>query len=117
MSEITPDELSTRLQADDGETIRFRVTEDDVTVVPASAVISFGLGIEESTNPDFDSLTDTLNDPDASIPTPCSVIDAFPNPASFERWAPEISDAALVEIAVEKVSSLSKQAARPHVGK
>ena len=102
---------------EDGETIRFRVTEDDVTVVPASAVISFGLGIEESANPDFDSLKDSLNAPDASIPTTCSVINAFPNSASFERWAAEISEAALVEITVEKAFSLSKQATRTHVGK
>ena len=99
-----------------GETIRFRVTEDDVTVTPASAVISFGLGIEESTNPDFDSLKDTLNAPDASIPTTCSVTNAFPDSASFERWAAEISEAAVVEITVEKAFSLSKQAARTHIG-
>jgi hypothetical protein len=100
----------------DGETIRFRVTEDDVTVVPASAVISFGLGIEESTNPDFNSIKDTLNAPDASIPTTCSVINAFPDSASFERWAAEISEATLMEITVEKAFSLSKRAARAHVG-
>ena len=101
----------------DGEIIRFRVTDDGVTVTPASAVISFGLGTEESTNPDFDSLKDSLNAPDASTPTTCSVINAFPDSASFERWAAEISEAALVEITVEKAFSLSKQAARTHVGK
>ncbi|WP_101297964.1 organomercurial lyase [Halegenticoccus soli] len=100
-----------------GVTIRFRVTEDGVTVVPTSAVISFGLGIKESTNPDFDSVKDTLNAPDAPIPTTCAVTNAFPDSASFERWAAEISEAALVELSVEKAFSLSKQAARTHVGK
>lgn len=99
----------------EGETIRFRVTEDDVTVVPTSAVISFGLGIEESTNPDFGSLKDTLNAPDASIPTTCSVINAFPDSSSFERWVAEVSEAALVEITVEKAFDLSKRAVRAHV--
>ena len=100
----------------DGEAIHFRVAEDDVTVVPATAVISFGLGIEESTNPDFNSLKDTFNAPDASIPTTCSVTTAFPDSTSFERWAAEISEAAVVEITVEQAFPLSKQAARTQVG-
>lgn len=98
-----------------GETVRFHVTDDEVTVTPTSAVVSFGLGLEESTDPDLDSLDDFLNDPDAPIPTTCSVINAFPDSEAYERWAADVSNAAVMALDVEAVFALSRQAAQSHV--
>lgn len=99
----------------DGETVRFRVTDDEVTVAPTSAVVSYGLGLEESTE-DLDSIKDTLNDPDSPIPTTCSVINAFPDSETYERWAENISQAAVMKLSPEEVLSLSQQAVQSHIG-
>lgn len=98
-----------------GETVHFRVTEDEVAVTPESAVVSFGLGLEESADPDLDSLKETFNDPDVPIPTTCSVINAFEDSAAYEDWATGISDAAVMELDVETMFALSKQTVRSHV--
>lgn len=96
------------------ETIHFHVTGDEVTVTPTSTVVSFGIGLEESTNPDLDSIRDKLNDPDTSIPTTCSVINAFPNSVAYEHWAEDVSEAAVMELDVETLFSLSQEAVRSH---
>jgi hypothetical protein len=98
-----------------GETIHFHASEDEVTVTPKHAVVSFGLGLEESADPDLDSFKDTFNDPDAPIPTTCSVINAFPDSAAYEEWAAGVTDAAVMELDIETVFDLSKQAVRSHV--
>lgn len=98
-----------------GETVHFRVIEDEVTVTPTNTVISFGLGLEESTDPDLDSLRDTLNDPDTPIPTTCSVINAFPDSDTYQRWADGVSDAAVMELSVETAFALAQEAVQSHV--
>lgn len=98
-----------------GETVRLHVTGDEVTVTPTSAVVSFGLGLEESQDPDLDSLSDSLNDPDAPIPTTCSVINAFPDSGAYERWAKDVSDAAVMELSVEESFALSQRSAQSHI--
>lgn len=100
---------------ENGETIHFRVTEDEVAVTPESAVVSFGLGLDESADPDVGSIRDALNDPDAPIPTTCSVINAFEDSAAYEEWAAHVSKAAVMELEVETMFALSKQAVRANV--
>lgn len=113
---LDDDEVEIRSESPvDGETVRFRVTGDEVAVTPASAVVSFGLGLEESADPDLDSLVDALNDPDTPIPTTCSVINAFPDSAAYEEWAAGVSEAAVMELDVQTVFALAIQAARSHV--
>lgn len=98
-----------------GETIRFRVVGDELTVTPTSTVVSFGLGLEESTDPALDSLRDALNDPESPIPTTCSVINAFPDSRAYERWADGVSDAAVMELGVETAFALARAAVQSHV--
>lgn len=98
-----------------GEPVRLLVTEDDVTATPETAVVSFGLGLEESTDPDPAALEDTLNDPDAPLPTTCTVTNAFPDPGAYERWATDVTDAAVMELSVEEAFALSRRVVRGHV--
>lgn len=99
----------------DGETIHFRVTGNELTVSPESAVVSFGLGLEESADAAFDSVKDKLNDPESSIPTVCSVINAFPDSEAYDRWAAGVTDAAVIELSVERLFSMSRQTERTYV--
>lgn len=98
-----------------GETIHFRLTGDELSVTPESATVSFGLGLKESADADWDSVKDSLNDPDSPIPTVCSVINAFPDSEAYERWAAGITEAAVIELSVEELFFHSQQAARSHV--
>lgn len=99
------------------ETVRFQVTDEEIAVTPEDAVVSFGLGLEESADPDLDSLDESLNDPNTPIPTTCSVINAFPNPAAYERWSANVTDAAVMELTVQELFDLSKQTVQSHVVK
>lgn len=98
-----------------GEPVQFHITGDEVTVTPTSTVVSFGLGLEESTDPDLDSLNDSLNDPEAPIPTTCSVTNAFPDARAYEQWAAEVSDAAVMQLSVEGMVALSERALQSHI--
>lgn len=95
-----------------GERIHLRLAGDELTVTPKSAVASFGLGLDESADADWDSIKDKLNDPDSAIPTVCSVINAFPESEAYERWAAGVSHAAVIQVSVEELFARSKQAAR-----
>lgn len=97
------------------ETVRFQVTEDEITVTPEDAVVSFGLGLEESVDPDFDSIDESLNDPNTPIPTTCSVINSFPDSAAYERWVAGVTDAAVMELTVQELFDLSQQTIRSYV--
>lgn len=97
------------------ETVYFRVTDEENTVTPEDAVVSFGLGLEESADPDLDSLDDSLNDPDTPIPTTCSVINSFPDSAAYERWARNVTEAAVMELTVQELFDLSKRTIQSHV--
>lgn len=98
-----------------GETIRFRVTGDEVTVTPRSSVVSFGIGLGESKDPDFRALKDALNDPEGSIPTTCSLINAFPDSDAYERWAEGVSNAAVMELSVERAFAVAQEAVESDV--
>lgn len=98
-----------------GEMVRFQVTGDEISVTPEDAVVSFGLGLEESADPDLEIIDQSLNDPNTPILTTCSVINAFPDSAAYERWAADVTDAAVMELTVQELFDLSKQTIRSHV--
>lgn len=92
-----------------GETVRYHVTDDEVTVTPHEAVASFGLGLDESADPDVESLQESLNDPTSPIPTTCSVINSFPDPEAYEEWAATVTDAPVMQISVEELFELAQE--------
>lgn len=112
---VDADPVEVRSESPDGETVRFLVTGNEITVTPESAVVSFGLGLEESTDPDPSSLDESLNDPDAPLPTTCLVTNSFPNSAAYQHWAADITDAAVMELSVEEAFELSRRVVRGHV--
>lgn len=98
-----------------GETIRFRITGDEVAVTPTGAVVTFGLGLEEARDSDLKDLKDSLNDPDSPPLTVCTVINAFPDSESYEEWEGDVSNAAVMKLGVEDLIALSQEAARSYV--
>lgn len=91
------------------ETVRFQVTDEEITVTPEDAVVSFGLGLKESADPNLESLDESLNDPNAPIPTICWVTNAFPDSAAYEPWTTNVTDVAVTEPTVHEMFDLSKQ--------
>lgn len=97
------------------EVVHISVSRHEVTVTPESTVTSFGLGLEESTDPDPDALDEALNDPDAPIPTTCSVINTFPSSSDYDRWARDVSEAAVMQLTVDELFALARWATETHV--
>lgn len=98
-----------------GETVHICVSGDEVTATPTSAITSFGLGLDESADPDLDALDEALNDPDAPIPTTCAAINAFPTSAAYDRWERDVTEAAVMELTVEELFALARWATETHV--
>lgn len=94
-----------------GEPVQFLVTDEDITVTPESAVVSFGITYEEADNTDVGEVKELLNE-ESTIPTTCSLINAFPNPKAYERWAVTVSNGAVMELSVEELIVAARQTAQ-----
>lgn len=91
------------------EAVQLRVTNDHVTVTPESAVVSFGIGLEEAAESSPEIAKEQLNEP-STIPTTCSVTNAFPNPEAYERWADTVSEAAVMKLSVVELIAMARRA-------
>lgn len=96
---------------DGGETVRFLVTDGDITVTPESTVVSFGIAYEEAVGADVGEINELLNE-ESTIPTTCSLITAFPNSKAYERWATTVSNGAVMELSVEDLVAISRRTAQ-----
>lgn len=96
---------------DGGETVQFRVTGEGLTVTPESAIVSFGIGYEEADQADVANVEETLNEA-STIPTTCSVTNAFPDSESYTQWADDVTEAAVMELNVKKMVAIAWQTAQ-----
>lgn len=94
-----------------GETIQFLVTDEDITVTPESTVVSFGIAHKEAEEADIGEVDKLLNE-ESTIPTTCSLINAFPNSKAYERWATIVSNGAVMELSVEDLVAISRRTAQ-----
>lgn len=94
-----------------GEPVQFLVTDEDITVTPESAVVSFGIAYEEADNSDLSEVNKLLNE-EPTIPTTCSLINAFPNSKTYKRWAVIVSNGAVMELSVEELIVAARQTAQ-----
>lgn len=96
---------------DGGETIQFLVTDEDITVSPESTVISFGIAYEEADEAEIGEVNKLLNE-ESTIPTTCSLINAFPNSKAYDRWASTVSNGAVMELSVADLVAFSRRTAQ-----
>ena len=96
-----------------GETVQFRVTDEELTVTPESAVVSFGIGYEEADEADMANVEEQLNEA-STIPTTCSVTNAFPDSEAYAQWAADVSEAAVMELDVEETVAIAQQASEDY---
>lgn len=90
-----------------GGRVKFRITGEEVTVTPESAVASFGLGYEEANEADLANVEKTLNEESAN-PTICSVINAFPDSEAYARWAVDVSEAGVMELSIGAMVTIAR---------
>ena len=89
------------------EPVQFQVTNQEIQVIPESAVASFGIANEDITDPTV--FTEPI---DETVPLPsCSVINAFPDSAAYDRWAADISHAVVMKLTIEELVAIAQQAA------
>lgn len=108
--ETDPIEIHSEPQ-DGGKTVRLHVSGEEVTVTPESAVVSFGIGYEEAEAAEIANVEELLNDV-STIPTTCSVTNAFPDSEAYAQWAAGVSEAAVMELSVEEIVALARRAVR-----
>lgn len=97
-----------------GEPVRFTVTNEEVVYSPGSVVTSFGIAYDEAAEDDLEAVKDRLNETSV-IPTTCSVINAFPDSNSYDRWEQAVSNAAVMELSVEQLVAASQVAAQGYL--
>jgi hypothetical protein len=93
-----------------GETVEFFVDDGTVTVVPESAVVSFGIAADDAEAADLNDIREILNE-DPAVPRTCTLINAFPDSDEYERWATDQSSWAVMELGVVDLVALSRNAA------
>lgn len=91
-----------------GEPVRFLVAQDEITVTPERAVISFGMGFQEAADVDPKIVKEKLSEKSAT-PTSCTLTNAFPNSETYARWADDVSGVAVMELDVEEVVAIAQQ--------
>lgn len=96
---------------DGGEPVRMHVTGEKISVTPERAVVSFGIGYAEADEADVTDVEAMLNDA-STIPTTCSVINAFPDSEAYAQWAAGVSEAAVMELSVEEMVALARRTVR-----
>ena len=90
-----------------GAPVQFHVTDQEIQVTPDRAVASFGIANEDITDPTV--FTEPI---DEAVPLPsCSVINAFPDSAAYDRWATAIPHAVVMELAIEDLVAIAQHAA------
>lgn len=91
---------------DGGETVQFYVADQGVEVTPERAVASFGIAHEDITDPTV--FTEPI---DEAVPLPsCSVINAFPDSAAYDRWAAGVTHAVVMELTIEELVTIAHRA-------
>lgn len=90
-----------------GEPVQFQITAEEIQVTPESAVASFGIANEDITDPSV--FTEPI---DEAVPLPsCSVINAFPDSATYDQWAGDISHAVVMELTIAELVAIAQRAA------
>lgn len=92
-----------------GEPVQFRVTDGEVTVTPDTAIASFGIGTREAAETNPANVKAMLNE-QSTIPTTCSVTNAFPDPEAYTRWAADVSEAAVMHLEIEELVAFARRA-------
>lgn len=111
---VEPDPIEIHSEPPDGgELVRFHVSGEEITVTPERAVVSFGIGYEEADEADIADVEALLND-ESTIPTTCSVINAFPDSEAYAQWAAGVSEAAVMELSVEEMVALAQRAVQDY---
>lgn len=92
-----------------GDPVRFQFFDDVIAVSPEDAVVSFGLGTADVEESDPSSIKSEINE-GSTIPNSCSVINAFRRPEDFDRWAENVTDAAVMELEVDEMIAIARAA-------
>ena len=114
LSALLEEPVDIRTESPDGTVIEARaVGTDELTVTPASAVFSFGID-ERAARGGDDGPTGVVAEAD-SEPEPedvyaavCPYVKAFPDAATYERWAPTVP-AATVAMPLEGATELAAE--------
>lgn len=88
--------------------VEVTVAESAVTAEPSGAVFSWGFAAADVRNPDPDAAVDDAGT--VSMAT-CSYINAFPDEASYRRWADGLSDAVVMHLDLSGMIALAERAA------
>jgi len=108
--ESEPVEIRSK-QPDDETTIQLTVTDDEVEVEPSSAVFTFGVAETDVREPDPSVLEGT----DSVVMDSCSYINAFRDPAAYERWEDQLIDANAMRMSPETLTAVAERAAEDWV--
>lgn len=91
------------------DTVTISLTDDGVDVAPAAAVFSFGVEAAEVERAEVSVAR--LEAADSAVMASCSYINAFPDAATYERWADGLSDAHAVAVGLDELLAFGRVAA------
>lgn len=90
----------------DGTVVTYRVTDEEVTVTPAQAVVSLGVAPADVESPP--NWTDAVEDP--GLPS-CGYINSFPDDAAYDEWAAATNAAAVMALSVADAVAVAREIA------
>jgi elongation factor P--beta-lysine ligase len=73
--------------------------------MPEGAVVSFGIGYEEADEADVAN-AERMLDEESTIPTTCSVTNAFPDSDTYAQWASDVPEAAVMELGIDEIVAI-----------